>query len=635
MFCRLIVSRRSIIRGISVVTVMLAAAGAVAQPVFRVHPYLQPAGPDEMTIRWFTTDSVATSAELYHPDGRAESREPATIRATALVYSEWERAEHPVDIPPAPYRHTATFGGLHPSTRYRYTVQAADSVISAWFTTPPTAGDSLRLIIYGDAETEPESRGKHAPWGMASGDTDRTYLIDQAEGYRENLRIIAKRRPDLILVTGDLVRIGNEQRDWDAFWRANTHPDSSRTIGGRFPLLPVLGNHEYLAPHVDRDDKFGYPQSETAVARYLTYFSLPTNDAPFSEQEGRYYRLDYGEALLSIIGLDVNNNPPQGSSSDTNIFLTSYADGEEGWAPAFSPGSAQYTWLEAQLADARIRSALTFVMLHYVPYSSGIHGLPAGSGPGEDPLSGRPVRALMPLFLEYGVDAVFAGHGEMLERSVVSGIEQSATGPRDHMIHVYDVGIGGDHLRGPDPDVDNPFGRFLAVRDAPEVWENEVLVDGGAHYGHLEVNIGPAGNGMPSSTTARIEPVYVFPVVDASGVLSHTERRIYDDVVVLKNEPGTGTGTDREEDPMIQTPGPEITLYPQPAGDRLRVRFASQNPIEPELTIYDVTGRNVSATIERSGTVFVIDTSGLAEGLYGIELRVVDRRIRQTFVVKK
>jgi hypothetical protein len=51
-----------------------------------------------------------------------------------------------------------------------------------------------------------------------------------------------------------------------------------------------------------------------------------------------------------------------------------------------------------QLAEAQTRSRFTFVQLHHVPYSTGPHGFPPGTGTGFDNQSGQPVRVLTPLF---------------------------------------------------------------------------------------------------------------------------------------------------------------------------------------------------------------------------------------------
>jgi hypothetical protein len=134
--------------------------------------------------------------------------------------------------------------------------------------------------------------------------------------------------------------------------------------------------------------------------------------------------------------------------------------------------------------------------------------------------------------MRYGVDAVFGGHDEMYEHSVVTGTEVSPEGlesPQE--IHFYDIGIGGDGLRGPVADVANPYRVFLAHSDAPEVYAPDgVLADGGKHYGHLEVNI---ERNFEGTWQATLDAVYVFPVLAADGSPVDFERRLYADTVIL------------------------------------------------------------------------------------------------------
>jgi hypothetical protein len=120
----------------------------------------------------------------------------------------------------------------------------------------------------------------------------------------------------------------------------------------------------------------------------------------------------------------------------------------------------------------------------------------------------------------------------MQERSLAPGVETLADGgTRPLSIHLYDVGIGGDGLRGPVTGFDNPHRRFLAHEDAPEVWDGKRLVSGGKHYGHLEVNVAPDAGGH---WAAVITPVQVFPLLDDDGQVTGWERREGSDVVTLK-----------------------------------------------------------------------------------------------------
>ncbi|MFO0426257.1 MAG: phosphoesterase, partial [Planctomyces sp.] len=148
--------------------------------------------------------------------------------------------------------------------------------------------------------------------------------------------------------------------------------------------------------------------------------------------------------------------------------------------------------------------------------------------------SGIAMRVLTPLFQRYGVDAVLCGHDEMQERSLVPGVETLPDGTeREHQIHFFDVGMGGDGLRGPSKNAENPFRKYLAHTDNPEVWDGKRLVSGGKHYGHLEVNVAPDDLGKWKVT---IEPVHAFPLMDADGNVTGWERRVCNDVVEIPQQ---------------------------------------------------------------------------------------------------
>jgi hypothetical protein len=280
------------------------------------------------------------------------------------------------------------------------------------------------------------------------------------------------------------------------------------------PLVPALGNHDYYGGPGDLGG-YGPVGTTRSLRRYQSYFGRP-----------HYYVFDWGPVALLV--LDANNGLPERSPTDTNWYL-------DNTAPEWQPGSPQYAWLVRALAEAQRDKAFTFVMFHAAPYTSGVHGRLPGLDAQTNFSSGLPLRELTPLFLRYGVDAVFNGHDEMYERSVVAGVEEGAGGERSpHEVHFFTVGIAGDGLRGPDPIAENPQRVFLAHIDAREEWSDDgVLLDGGKHYGHLDVRV---ERGEDGSWQARFEPVYVFPVMNAAGELQRFETRRYDDVVVLESQ---------------------------------------------------------------------------------------------------
>ena len=507
---------------------------------FRVPPYLQDPSLRSIVIRWLTdTDqpgtltcrAVGREKVVFEADSRPHAAE-------ALKWSRWEAERYRDGKPPStPWFHEVLVTGLRPGRRYHYRVQQGGAIFEGSFATPPQARKKVRFIVYADSETEPESAGKYARWPeRGEADAQRRYLVDQTEGYANNLRVIRRRRPAFVVIAGDLVQCGGEQRDWDEFWRHNTSPDGHRSLAGNVTLVTALGNHEYYAgPELG-----GYrqPHSERAVARYLAYFGRAGAEKSESGASGRFHRFDYGP--VSLLVLDTNNGLPHRSENDTNFYLKGRGKGR-GAAPDFNPGSRQYRWLERELARAQLRAEFTFVAMHQAPYSSGPHGKRAGSGPEGDPLSGQPVRVLTPLFLRLGVDAVFSGHDEMYERSTIGGKERLPNGgQRPHRIHFYDVGIGGDGLRGPDPVAQNPCRRFLAHSDSPEIREDGRHVSGGKHYGHLEVDIEPVeGGGWKATLTS----VYVLPRPKGKG--PSFQRMVYDDRIVL-HSPARGNNAEEE-----------------------------------------------------------------------------------------
>jgi hypothetical protein len=517
-----------------------------ADAQFRVLPYLQNPASDAITVIWLSEQDTPGTLTLFAGASTMSVIEKISSpeAAAALAYPIWEAQKFfDGSAPSPPFIHRIRLSGLLARRTYGYEVRQGTAVSGGFFTTAPEPGSGpVRLVFFADSETEPESTGKRVEWldptlpvPEADPDSVRRYLLDQTEGLANNLRIILDRDPDLIVIAGDLVESGGEQRDWDEFWRHLTDVDGIN-LAGRVPLLAAPGNHEYYeGPSLGKYDQ---PGSERAIERFRTYFAVPDNGSADPTARGRYYRIDYGP--VTLIALDVTNGSPDGSAGDTNHMLLGRGDVGGGASPGFGPGTEQYTWLERQLAEAQVHSAFTFVFFHHVPYSVGPHGWPAGktsstdTGGVEDNQSGVPVRSLTPLFMRYGVDVLIAGHDEMWERSQIEGVEEFADGTeRRHTFHVFDVGIAGDGLRGPTEGLENPYQRFLAHADAPEVWKDGILRSGGKHYGHLEVDVLETRNG---GWQAVLKPVHVFPLLDSGGRLQAIERRLYDDVITLTVE---------------------------------------------------------------------------------------------------
>jgi len=549
-----------------------------------------------MAIMWFSNANIPGELIFGAAEGPIDTVFSAPLEALELAYPAWEVGPDDFPdgvVPDPPYRHSIRLEGLVGNTGYWYRVTQGASVFESSFRTAPGIRDAIRFVVYGDSETEPNPVEPNAFWADPLDEgSGRRYLIDQGTGYANNLAIMRDRRPDFVAIAGDLVQAGGEQRDWDDFWQHNTRTsDADLSLPGSVPIVPVPGNHEYYSsPHQARDGnppkEYRQPWSEMAMDKYLAYFDVPKNGS--SASNGRYFRFDYGP--VSLIAVDVSNNGVNQTPDDTNLELLGDADGGGGNAPSFEPGSPQYEWLEFNLSEAQQERPFVFVLLHYTPYSVGPHGWPAGHGENQNALSGVPVRNLTPLFMKYGVDAVFAGHDEMWERSEVEGFEMRPDGSmREHTIHFYDVGTGGDGLRGPQDGLENSLQSFLVHTDVPEQWDGETLIDGGKHYGHLEVDVRQVERDV---WEAVLTPVYSFPLFQ-DGAYIGFERRTYDDVIILSASDSLRALA--AESLFPTSSGIRLTpAFPNPTSGSTTVSFELSAPAAASLVVYDATGRRVT-----------------------------------------
>jgi hypothetical protein len=564
---------------------------------YRIRPYLQQPASDGMLITWFSKQNRAGEVRI---TGTALNA-PIVLNSTPVVraemaYTALEKAQVIAGLEPGSwlidgqaFKHSVRVTGLLPDTTYRYEVTQNGELYSREFKTAPTSRDwsEIRFVAMSDSETEPAGRVTRREWAPGTGGQDRPsaaagasgwvekfgavalggvqvlrYAMTEAEGFINNLRIVDSRRPDFVLMPGDLVQGSGYQPAWDEFFRhmAGVAGDTL----SRFPLIAAYGNWETFAA---LNDGYGTATDRSAVVlarhRFKTFIDGPDNGT--AAHRGNYHRIDYGP--VTIITLDSTKGAPEDTRDNypaaTKLTLRQYtgpgtdtqssfradqyaaAAAKLGLTNDISPyneGTVQFNWARAELTDARAKGQVIFVQFHHAPFSDGEHGLPMNhidsSGQG-----GTPMRIYHPLFEQFGVAAVFSGHSEMFERSFV---DENGDGIG---VQYYDVGVSGDGLRGERRTSNgffegaqsnrlqyNPFSRWSSDENEPERWTSvsgkPQLQDGGKHYGHLEVNIERINS---SSNAARITftPVYSFPVLDANYNLLRTERRLYTDPVTL------------------------------------------------------------------------------------------------------
>lgn len=182
----------------------------------------------------------------------------------------------------------------------------------------------------------------------------------------------ARGLPRFVLDSGDLTGQGEHKTDFydEQFFTPAQH------LLKQVCVFPVIGNHEAHSTH------------PRIPFRYLEYFSLPTE----SSGTEYYYSFAFGDAHFTMIDC---------------------------YATEFQKGSKQYAWIEQDLkrSDKRWK----FAMIHYPIYA---HRAAPNVYYGDAALREH----LVPLFLKYGVTAVFAGHNHFYQRAEVDGIHYIATG---------------------------------------------------------------------------------------------------------------------------------------------------------------------------------------------------------------
>jgi len=198
---------------------------------FHVHVGVHEDPAYDATLVWRTDiDTHNSQAQIAAPDGAWKTVDGASF----TTIDESSRI------------HEVRLCDLQPATRYDYRVGGAGawSKPQRFETAPPDGETSVRFAVAGDSRDNPEV------WGRV-------------------LRSMAFFEPAFILHTGDMVSMGSMLDQWDDWFGEN-----SGTLE-RIPLLPVHGNHEFMAP---------------------TYFGLFA--APGNEQ---WYSLDWGPVHLAVL----------------------------------------------------------------------------------------------------------------------------------------------------------------------------------------------------------------------------------------------------------------------------------------------------------------------------------------------
>ena len=219
----------------------------------------------ELAWTWRTSAERASTAIRVARLPNSVVDEPPTGAEAAQGLFRFVKGEsNLVDVPnllndPSLRRHRVVVDGLEPDTVYRYSL--GDGTSEGWgpwrtVKTGPDSSRGARFLYLGDAQTGLEN------WGR---------LLAAAHARHPKI--------DFILLAGDLVDRGNERTNWDHFFlRADG-------VFDRVPLMPCVGNHEYL---------------DMGLRLYRAFFEMPRN-GPKGIDPGLVYQFECGGACVAVL----------------------------------------------------------------------------------------------------------------------------------------------------------------------------------------------------------------------------------------------------------------------------------------------------------------------------------------------
>lgn len=464
-----------------------------AEPQLLTDPFLQAPTPTSVQVVWFT-EFVGVNHWVEYGDALNQQAVASTTQLSRMREDQKSRVGRQTEdgqVYQQPvnrniWRHEATVPAGTSRIPYRVISvrEGGRSVTSATFslTALPPAGQPLKILLTSDHQLKPMTPA--------------------------NLQKVVETvgQVDAVFMAGDLVDFPDQASQWFddnrglAFFpslqgRADyalTHNQrTTRYNGGAIiqfaPLFPAIGNHEVMGRFSmtsSLDDQFNdaIPRS-VAMQRYMEVaqqinptgnpavqaawvknnsFNTDSYEEIFTLPDTgggkKYYAATIGDVrLISLFATNIWRVPSlqpdaRGRYREREADLNAperWGYGQHIFEP-ITPGSAQYTWLQAELNRPEFRQAkYKVVMFHHPPHSVGDNIVPAYTDPRQQiqrapdgritairyeyPLSEDAlIRDVMPLLEAAGVQLVFYGHSHIWNRFVgptgVNFLESSNVG---------------------------------------------------------------------------------------------------------------------------------------------------------------------------------------------------------------
>lgn len=251
------------------------------------------------------------------------------------------------------YSYHASLNNLKPNTTYFYQCGSDQDGWSAVyaFKTAPLLGSQKEFVV--------------GVWG----DTQDNEFNTQFEKTDAIVQQMVKYPVQFTIHMGDIVNTGSLVPSWQRLFQ------TTQPLNAIAPFMPVPGNH-------DVDNELENAGFQKPFPVFYDLFNLPSEDVDYS--------FNYGNTHFVAI----NSGHAKGVEEAK----------QNNWR--YAKGSAEYQWLEADLARARQDKNITWIIIymHHPLYSFGWSHVKGWQG------------HITPLLDKYKVDLALAGHRHVYER---------------------------------------------------------------------------------------------------------------------------------------------------------------------------------------------------------------------------
>lgn len=251
--------------------------------------------------------------------------------------------------------HVLALNNLKPNTRYSYQIDSKEFDPNRYVVTAPAFGSkkSVRIWALGD---------------FGDGSASQKAVMKSIEDYTQG------NRPDAWIWLGD--NAYNNGKDEE--YQKNVFDVYQTSFLQNLPIYPSPGNHDYAGKH------------DPSEPPYFKIFNMPIDGqgGGFPSNAESYYSVNYGP--VHLVALDTEMRDINGLQ---------LMDGK----------GMQFDWLKADLAVNKLPWVVVY--FHKPPYSKGSHD-------SDIELDMKHLREnVNPLFEQFKVDLVIAGHSHVYERS--------------------------------------------------------------------------------------------------------------------------------------------------------------------------------------------------------------------------